>query len=268
MFDRFFKPTIRDRKDLWRYVFTVIGACVGITLSLDVANQLLFFADWSTALRSWILTTLEAGGLSLPISLGIGETNLELYEAKRIAERASRVDHLTGLLNRRALMETVASYKAVTLALVIADIDLFKRVNDTHGHLVGDIVIAEVARVLEQELGGIGALARVGGEEFALLVADASLETIEAKLEAARRRISQMPVMADDRPVPVTISMGLATGFPGENFQQLYGKADRALYLAKTAGRNRVLRYDRIEQMKSRATGDDPREIRREARSA
>jgi len=244
-----FRPTIRNRKELWRYVLTVFGGCVGIALSVDIANQLLFFVDWPTALRSWSITLLEAGGLSLPISLGVGETNLELHEAKKIAEQASRIDHMTGLMNRRALLETVADFRAVTLVLVIADIDLFKRVNDNFGHLAGDIVIAEVGRLMNEELAGIGKLARVGGEEFALLAPEAAPDEIETKLDAARRRIAEMPVVAGGRTVPVTISMGLATGYPGENFEQLYSKADRALYMAKACGSYRMVRYYQIEHL-------------------
>jgi len=265
MLKRLFKPTIRDTRDLWRYVFTVMSVCVGAALSIDIVNQLTFFVDWPSAIRDWVLTVVEAGGLSLPISLGIGRTNLELYHAKLVAEQASRVDHLTGLLNRRALLETVAMMQPRSLALAIADIDLFKRVNDTYGHLVGDSVIAAVGKLMADELSDLGTLARVGGEEFALLTCNVPTETIEARLDAARHKISDSSVAVDGREVRVTVSIGLAAAAPGDSFEQLYGKADRALYVAKASGRNRLLRFDQIGVLERREWLDEPR---REAKSA
>jgi len=268
MFDRLFRPTIRDARELRRYAFTVVSVCVGAAFSIDVVNQLVFFVDWASALRDWALTIVEAAGLSAPISLGIGRTNLELYHAKKAAERASRTDHLTGLWNRRALIEAADKVPPYSLALVIADIDLFKRVNDTYGHLVGDSVIAAVAGLMAEELSDLGTLARVGGEEFALLTSEIPAETIEARLDAARTKIADAALNPDERGLRVTISIGWATAKTGESFEQLYAKADRALYVAKASGRNRLLAFDQIETLAKPAKTFEERDPFREIKSA
>jgi diguanylate cyclase (GGDEF)-like protein len=268
MFKRLFKPTIRDGKDLWRYVFTVVSVCVGSAVSIDVVNQMIFFVDWQSTLREWALTMIESGGLSLPISLGIGRTNLELYHAKLVAESASRIDHLTGLLNRRALMASVPKIEPYSLALVIADIDLFKRINDTYGHLAGDAVIAAVAKLMADELSDLGNLARVGGEEFALITSETQPERIEGRLDAVRRKIADALLTHEGRPLRVTVSIGWAIAQAGDSFEQLYGKADRALYVAKASGRNRLLGFDRIEELATQVRPDETRDRLREAKSA
>ena len=164
-----FHSPITDDRDLLRFVMTVSVACILIALAVDVINQLVFFVDWTTCLRSWTITAVVVLVLAVPISRTIGTAHLELYREKMISQQLSRMDPLTGLPNRRALMEAVATAKAAALVLVIADIDRFKRVNDTYGHLSGDEVISSVAGMMAAMLGELGLLARVGGEEFALL---------------------------------------------------------------------------------------------------
>jgi len=124
---------------------------------------------------------------------------------------------------------------------VIADIDRFKKVNDTLGHLAGDDVIRSVGQMMVEALGEFGTVARVGGEEFALLSSGAPPETLKTKLAAFCDRVATAPILVQGGAVKVTISAGVALPQPGQNFNQLYSAADRALYAAKTAGRNRVL---------------------------
>ena len=99
----------------------------------------------------------------------VGSAQLELYRAKQLADTLSRTDSLTGLANRRALIEAAEATLPEVLALAIFDIDRFKAVNDTYGHLAGDAVLRSVGRMMDEELGALGRVARVGGEEFALL---------------------------------------------------------------------------------------------------
>ena len=249
MLTRLFRPTIRNAPELRRYVILVTSCCVALTLGIDIILQLVFFVDWSSAWRDWIITFAEAAGLSAPISFGIGSTNLELFKAKQAAELASRTDPMTGLMNRRALTDRVQSLDGATLALVIADIDHFKRVNDLYGHLAGDRVIEAVGRMMADDLAEFGPLARVGGEEFALLSCNVPAEAIVARLNSTRNRIAETPVIADSRAVRVTISAGVATGGPHHGFEKLYAQADRALYLAKMSGRNRVLTFEDISAL-------------------
>jgi len=232
--------SITTERELFRYVATVTAGCVAIALLVDVANQLLFFVNWAECLRSWSITAVLALALSLPISRTIGRAHLELYRAKLLAEEQGRTDQLTDLPNRRALVESVKSRDFETLALVIVDIDLFKRVNDTHGHLVGDAIIRAVGRAMAAQLSAIGMVARVGGEEFALLSFGASADIVAVELDRFRERISATPFVVEGLSVRVTISAGVAIGRKGEPFEKVYSNADRALYAAKRAGRNRV----------------------------
>jgi diguanylate cyclase (GGDEF)-like protein len=249
---RVFRGSITNARGLTRYVAAVTALCVAIALAVDVTNQLVFFVDWPTCLRSWSITTVLVLALAIPISRVIGKAQLELYRAKQIAEALGRTDQLTGLANRRALMEEVAAERPEALALVIVDIDRFKRVNDSYGHLAGDEVIRSVAEAMAAELGEFGLVARVGGEEFALLASAAPAEIVEQRLAAFRERVAATPVLTQGHAVRVTISGGVAVRRAGESFEQLYSAADGALYAAKAAGRNRVLSADAVAALTER----------------
>jgi diguanylate cyclase (GGDEF)-like protein len=237
---RLFRGSITDKRDLLNYVICVTAVCVGIALVVDVANQLTFFVDWATCLRSWVITITLVLALAIPISRTIGNAHLKLYQAKLLADRQSRTDHLTGLANRRGLMEQVYVARLETLALVIIDIDRFKRVNDTHGHLAGDAVIRSVGQMMAADFDEIGHVARVGGEEFALLASGLSIESLTARLIAFCDKVGSTPVIVNGAAVRVTVSAGIALRRKEETFDQLYSCADRALYVAKNSGRNRV----------------------------
>jgi diguanylate cyclase (GGDEF)-like protein len=214
--------------------------CAGAALSLDVANQLIFFVDWPTCFRSWGLTTFIALFLSIPIARSIGAAHLALSKAIAAAESLSRTDQFTGLPNRRALIERVSNCGADILALVIVDIDWFKRVNDTHGHLMGDKVIQAIALSMMADLSALGMVARIGGEEFAVLAQGVSEHTVIRELDRFREKQSATPVIAGDVALRVTISAGIAIRTRDESFDSLFSEADSALYQAKRSGRNRV----------------------------
>jgi diguanylate cyclase (GGDEF)-like protein len=244
---RIFRGSIKDKHDLYRYVTSVTLICVAIALAVDVTNQLVFFVDWATCLRSWAITTVLVLALAIPIARTIGKAHLELYRAKQHADELGRTDQLTGIANRRALMEAVSNAPPEALALVIVDIDRFKRVNDSYGHLAGDEVIRSVAQAMAEELKDLGLVARVGGEEFALLSLTAPADLVAARLNVLRERVAATSIVAAGHAVRVTISAGVAMRRGGQSFDQLYSAADRALYAAKTAGRNRVLMSDVLE---------------------
>jgi diguanylate cyclase (GGDEF)-like protein len=234
-------PCLTNERELRRYVGSVTLTCLALALAADVVNQLVFFVDVSTCLRNWAVTTAIALAAAFPISRAIGKAHLELYRAKRAAEELARTDQLTGLLNRRALMDAAPTLGRSVFALVIADIDRFKFVNDTYGHVVGDDVIRTVAHRMANELSDVGLLARVGGEEFALLCSGLSVDDLLERLSAVRDRIASTPIMSKGLAVRVTISAGVAVARNSEEFDQLYSAADHALYSAKAAGRNRII---------------------------
>ena len=232
---------IRDERELRSFVFRTWLVCVTAALAVDVVNQMFFFAGWTESLRSWVITAALATAIAIPVSRAVGKAHLELYRAKAEVEILSRTDELTGLLNRRALMQMAAAQPPETMVLVIADIDRFKRVNDSHGHMAGDAVIQMVSRVAQAELGDLGCLGRFGGEEFALLASDIAPSLLVLRLENLRTRIAMTPVIAEGgAAIHVTISAGVAIRGAGRRFDDLYADADRALYDAKNSGRNRI----------------------------
>ncbi len=162
---------------------------------------------------------------------------------------AALTDPLTGLANRRAFSQSLEEALAGVgrsgepLAVAMVDVDHFKRVNDTHGHTVGDEVLKRVASSLSSALRRSEICARLGGEEFAVLLPGADEEAAQAVCERLRRAIRGAPAaVALGAPhVPaVTASIGVAVAAPGEAGEVLLDRADRALYRAKNDGRDRV----------------------------
>ncbi len=238
---RLWRPMIRSEQELRAFVLRTCLSCAGAALVVDVINQTIFFESWVTSLRSWGITVVLASAIAYPVSRAIGKAHLALFRSKAAVETLSRTDHLTGLLNRRAIMQMAETQPPETMVLVIADIDHFKRVNDNYGHMAGNSVIQMVSRIAQTELGDLGALGRVGGEEFALLSSDVSPSLLVLRLETFRTRISLTPVIAEGgAAVHITISAGVAIRGAGRPFDALYADADRALYAAKAEGRNRI----------------------------
>ena len=151
-------------------------------------------------------------------------------------------DGLTGLLNHRSFHLRLADELAraqrtsTPLALVLVDLDHFKEINDRHGHLVGDEVLRSVAEVLVDVARETDVVARVGGEEFCMLLPDTSPAAARVPAERLRETVAEL-----DDPEPLTISVGVS-GFPTDaaTTTELFAAADDALYRAKRAGRNRV----------------------------
>jgi diguanylate cyclase (GGDEF)-like protein len=232
------RPTIRNERELVRFVALVTAVALAFALAVDVVNQLALFENWARCLWSWSVTTAVCLVIAAPIAYSIGHTHLELFRAKELADALGRIDSLTGLSNRRALIEDAESSLAEVLALAIFDIDRFKTVNDAYGHLIGDAALRAVGRMMQEELGGVGLVARVGGEEFALLASRASLEEMVERLLTFRDRLRATPILIGDLTLRVTVSAGVALREKDDGFDRLYGLADRALYEAKAAGRN------------------------------
>ncbi|MCF3629361.1 GGDEF domain-containing protein [Thalassospiraceae bacterium LMO-SO8] len=173
----------------------------------------------------------------------------ELEVAKRRAEDEARTDELTGLSNRRAFFEGFgrdiarAERQNAPVSLILADVDNFKQINDTHGHSVGDVVLRRVGGVLRAHVRSGDLDARIGGEEFALGCFGSPLEETRQLAERLRREIEQMGMTHDGRPLTVTLSFGVTERAPGQTAEQMFDDADRALYEAKRGGRNRVVAH-------------------------
>jgi diguanylate cyclase (GGDEF)-like protein len=154
----------------------------------------------------------------------------------------ARCDPLTGLLNRRSFDQALdhelerSLRSGSTCTILMCDLDHFKRINDAHGHATGDAVLARVAEDLLAGVRAIDTVARIGGEELALLLIDCAAPTAARVAERLRRRVARE---RDGSPA-VTISIGIADSSLAMGAPELLGHADRALYDAKRAGRNRV----------------------------
>ncbi|GMV68883.1 MAG: hypothetical protein AMXMBFR76_13220 [Pseudomonadota bacterium] len=174
------------------------------------------------------------------------EGNRRLEQAlAQIREIAIR-DDLTGAFNRRHLMDLIMHQKAVAdrghyrFSLCMLDLDHFKRINDDHGHLVGDRALRAVADILAQQVRVGDIIGRFGGEEFVILLSETSLQAAAETAERLRQQIEQHGGAEMSEGVTVTASIGVTEYLAGEPIAAALSRADRALYRAKAAGRNCV----------------------------
>ena len=187
---------------------------------------------------------LVAVGSALLKYLGPGDPESAYHE---LMARLARQDALTGLANRAAFDEALArawgrgERRPAPLALLLLDVDHFKRVNDGHGHAAGDAVLRDLAALLRAQLRPDALLARVGGEELALLLPDAGLAEARALGERCRAAVAGHPFGFEGRPLPVTISAGAAAREEADcGPAALLARADARLYEAKRGGRDQV----------------------------
>ena len=170
-------------------------------------------------------------------------TVLQVRELRELAAR----DYLTGLYNRRHFFDLgprlVAAGRAACqpMSMAIMDIDHFKRLNDTYGHEIGDVVLKAVARTLQAACGKKHLIARLGGEEFGVLITGLDIADAKEFCNELRSSIEHTPVATDDGDLKVTISIGLAEIAEIESFDNYLNAADQFLYMAKHAGRNCVI---------------------------
>ncbi len=184
----------------------------------------------------------------------IGDTVLKFVllddiEAKFHAEIRSRItfDQLTGLLTKESLFMALeqelrrSDRYAAPLAVLMMDLDRFKSVNDTHGHLMGSHVLSEVGRLIRESIRTVDVSGRYGGEEFVSYLPEAPLVGAHQVAERIRGAIEGHPFTLDGTTIRITISIGIAL-FPehGKDIKALVARADSALYRAKESGRNRV----------------------------
>ena len=171
------------------------------------------------------------------------ETNQELQKAMQLLDRLASTDKLTGTWNRRRLEDSVINEMDRLkrydhpVSLLVIDIDFFKKVNDLHGHGVGDNVLAELANVVNSTLRATDSLTRWGGEEFIVLCPNTTLSTVSMLAERLREKIARTPFPGVGQ---ITVSVGVAELISGETWEQWFQRADAALYRAKACGRDQV----------------------------
>ena len=208
--------------------------------------------EFSRIIQSLVASTAAVRDSTGALSREVVATRDEIQELRGqlgVLQNQAQTDALTQLLNRRGFEYAVNEFRADRTgalegcAILLADIDRFKRVNDTHGHLYGDQVINAAARVLQGSVKGRDIVARWGGEEFVVLLPDTHGDGAFALAEQIRIAFSKLQVRRGPKQEanePITISIGVALIAPREELEQAIGRADVALYRAKESGRNCV----------------------------
>jgi len=197
-----------------------------------------------------ILRQITDANQNLQSRLVNAEERLE-NQTKELASylTEARTDGLTGLSNRRSFDQKLDEYFAKWMAsknafcLAIVDIDFFKKINDTHGHLAGDAVLRDMAAQMRQFASDRIDVARYGGEEFAILFAQ-PLDSTVKMVDEFRKSIQAKQINADGKQIGITISVGVSLILQEERVGKLVRRADEALYSAKLGGRNRVFVHD------------------------
>jgi diguanylate cyclase (GGDEF)-like protein len=235
-------PALADKQahELQRRTAFTVGDRNWVAVMTPEAGSFSTAASW----RAW---AVAGAGLLFSLLLAVYVESARRH-AQSIHEQAV-TDLLTGLYNRRYLWEHLkgefsrARRRSTTIAAVMIDIDHFKRVNDSFGHEAGDFVLAEFGALLKRSVRGSDVACRYGGEEFALVLPEISIENVRRKAEALRQAVKSLALDHRGTPLgPISISLGVAV-FPShaEDADSLFRRADQALYEAKNAGRDRVV---------------------------
>jgi len=217
-----------------RRIFGRRYAVLAVFVALNVLVTRLLVASSGSGPRmdADLLIAVGLVGAVATVASAIGRAS---RDAEQRARRLAETDSLTGIANRRVFLERLdgwASTAASRFAVLMLDLDDFKRLNDEFGHLYGDSVLAQVAAVLAENLREDDMLARYGGEEFVIAMPDVTLD--DARVVADRMRLAVCEA------TPATVSIGCATRAAAEDAQSVIRRADNTLLIAKRSGKNRV----------------------------
>lgn len=196
----------------------------------------------SQALRTSIVLPL----IIVPLCVGIvsyraGQSHRRLIALSKLAQ----TDEMTGLANRRAFMHAASirfetsNFEYQALALMIVDLDHFKQVNDVHGHDAGDEVLIHAAHQIQEACPEDSLVARLGGEEFAVMMPYQTIADLHQRAEAIRARVDSTPCDYQGTTILVSASLGVGIVHPRDTVSSVLSRADNALYDAKDQGRNR-----------------------------
>ena len=250
----------RSEMAILAYVGALVLAGIASAVSAALLSGSLHAIDDSSrgaALLAVRLSQASAFVLIIAVIAGFGwlfpAIRRESNERGRLAKEsqsfmhAALTDPLTGLQNRRyfddALAEYMREFSSIgrPIGVVILDLDHFKTINDTYGHDNGDVVLRSVALSLRQHTRHHDVLARIGGEEFAIVFPNTDERALAALAERIRKAIQELPMVLEGKHVPITTSIGAVLWDGEESGQDLLKRADRLLYEAKANGRNRVI---------------------------
>lgn len=221
-----------------------LAACWSEPIISSTGKVLGTFAIYHKKIASPNLSDIER----ITFAANLAAIAIENRNARNELEHRAYSDYLTGLANRRYFIEQAelelsrSNRYETELSLIMLDIDFFKKINDTYGHNIGDLVLQKIADVSRTILRDIDIIGRIGGEEFAILLPQTSLEDSIKVAERLRIEISNASVLLENSEVTFTSSFGVVSASKS-NIDNLLIKADKALYKAKESGRNRVCTF-------------------------
>ncbi len=233
--------------------FGILVDVVLLSLALaDRINQLhqQRRAAQALATRQRLQASFHLEKANIRLEQQVQERTAELARARDEAEKLARLDALTGVANRRSFQEVAereflrARRYGHPLAVLVFDIDLFKQINDTHGHAAGDAVIGAVAGIVRGAVREVDFVARIGGEEFAVLLPDVQQADAQSTAERLRELVASWRGSFDGQVLRCTASFGIATlAADDAGFDAVLHRADEAMYTAKQSGRDQVSVY-------------------------
>lgn len=204
-------------------------------------NNSVLYKNWF-----WVFTMLQLYLPILLVSVFLFEVLLSQWrkrESKSI--QLSKMDALTGVFNRRFIGDFIEGLKEHQYALILLDLDYFKKINDNYGHDVGDHVLCRVAKVLSANIRGSDIVGRFGGEEFMMVLQARSIQQAKVIAERCRRQIEMENfAVSDCLSLKISASFGITLSSSELTYEQVMKQADQALYMAKKKGRNQVQCFD------------------------
>ena len=252
----FGKPISENQKSLrsigYVFISVIIFDICRIGDTFFTRNQNDFFKGW--LLNEIFLIAYSLIIICLTFSILISLNNCLIIESQKVSndieelknkfEKLASVDSLTGLLSRMKIDETLSAeivrfnrYQR-TFSIMLLDIDFFKEINDSYGHLKGDKILVDVTKLLTANVRETDAVGRWGGDEFLIVVPDSDIGATKVLAEKLRKSIAENPSLSE---AFVSVSIGVANIIPGETINEIVSRADRALYSAKAGGRNLVV---------------------------
>lgn len=232
----------RGHRDAIYYLIASIATLIG-----SAVTALTVFAVIPYSLLTYRAAEISVSLDAILLSIALAELFRRTQKEKALAQQLARVDMLTTLNNRRAFNEICAPlwHNAIRhdqeLCIILLDIDKFKSINDTHGHAVGDLVLKEISHTLDNIVRDADVLARWGGEEFAIMLPQTSLDKAMTMAERIRASIARLKINTDTATIKTTVSLGVAQkSINTGSIDKLFTIADASLYQAKNSGRNKV----------------------------
>lgn len=252
--------TAIDRAIFWLFVVAAAQFFIRPQVAVVVSGPM-SAADYRSS-DFYSILILILGIFNLLMSLSLMAATV--YDQWRTVKEETDVDPLSGLKMRRSFESSAMQMldenvdRRLSVAMIVADIDHFKRVNDIWGHQAGDHAIAAFGELISGTVRGTDLCGRIGGEEFCILVYDCDLEPAARLAERLRRRFEAMEHKDLGPDIRLTASFGVAQWQAGEGYGKLFARADAALYSAKGTGRNRVCKPDQSAPVNEQSSGSEP----------